>query len=113
VSDGRAAEDAALAHLQRNGLRCLMRNYRGRRGELDLVMDDGGTLVIAEVRARSHEAYGGALESIDFRKRQKIIRATLQLLQQRRFADRPVRFDVIAFDGSGRLEWIRDAFQAD
>ena len=110
---GKDAEDRALIFLKRQGLRHVLRNYRGRRGELDLVMLDGETLVIAEVRSRTHAAFGGALESVDWRKQRKIIKAALQLLLERRdLAERPVRFDVIGFDGEGKLQWVRDAFQA-
>lgn len=110
---GRDAEDRACRFLERQGLRTILRNFRGRQGELDLVMLDGATLVVAEVRARSHAAFGGALESIDRHKQRKIIQTSLLLLAQRRdLADRPVRFDVIGFDGEGKLQWIRDAFQA-
>jgi putative endonuclease len=112
-SRGTDAENQALAHLQRHGLRCLLRNYRARRGELDLVMEDGETIVIAEVRSRSQVGFGGPLESVDFRKQQRIIKATLQLMVERpRLANRPFRFDVIGFDSKGKLLWIRDAFQA-
>jgi putative endonuclease len=110
---GRDAEDQALAFLQRQGLRLVTRNYRTRRGELDLVLLDGGTLVVAEVRRRGHAAYGGALASVDARKRGRIVLATRQLLaQQPALAGRPLRFDVIAFEAAGKMHWIRGAFDA-
>jgi putative endonuclease len=110
---GKDAEDRALAHLKRVGLRCLLRNYRARAGELDLVLEDAGCIVIAEVRARSHASFGGPLESVDIRKQRRIILATLQLLKERpALAERPLRFDVIGLDSTGKLVWIKDAFQA-
>ncbi|MBN0481343.1 YraN family protein, partial [Pseudomonas aeruginosa] len=59
----------ACAHLRRQGLATLGKNWTCRRGELDLVMLDGDTVVFVEVRSRRHRAWGGALESIDARKR--------------------------------------------
>lgn len=74
-------------------------------------------LVIAEVRTRSSEDFGGAAASIDGRKRARIVRTTVQLLQQTpALARHPVRFDVIVVrSGAGRdtgVEWIRHAFEA-
>ena len=68
---GRQAEELACAHLRRQGFATLGKNWTCRRGELDLVMLDGDTVVFVEVRSRRHRAWGGALESIDARKRQR------------------------------------------
>lgn len=112
--NGTEAEDRALQHLQRHGLQALARNWRCRSGELDLVLRDGATLVIAEVRQRSSAAYGGALGSIDARKRERIVRATQSYLAEHpQHADAPLRFDVLALDGAGRIDWLKAAFDAD
>ena len=106
---GIEAEDLALSHLQRNGLRLKTRNYTCRLGEIDLVMMDGETLVFVEVRQRSHRAFGGAAESITARKRDKLIATARHFLaHQARMP--PCRFDAVLVDGDGRIEWIRDAF---
>jgi len=114
-SSGRAAEAQALSHLQRQGLRLLAQNWLCRRGELDLVMLDGDTVVFVEVRYRRHAAWGGALESVDARKRAKLAAAAEHFLQQEsRWAKRPCRFDVIAISADGSssppLNWIQNAF---
>jgi putative endonuclease len=54
---GNDAEDACCSWLKRQGLKLLTRNYRSRRGELDLVMQDGGTVVFIEVRYRKNNLY--------------------------------------------------------
>ncbi|MGH8353521.1 MAG: YraN family protein [Pseudomonas sp.] len=115
ASSGRAAEALACSHLQQQGLRLLAQNWRCRRGELDLVMLDGDTVVFVEVRYRRHAAWGGALESVDARKREKLACAAEHFLQQEsRWAKRPCRFDVIAISADGnsppRLNWIQNAF---
>ncbi|MBD9396236.1 YraN family protein [Pseudomonas sp. PDM11] len=114
-ASGRAAEALAREHLQDHGLRLIEQNWRGKRGELDLVMLDGDTVVFAEVRYRKHSAWGGAVESVDWRKRDKLIATATQFLQQeKRWAKHPCRFDVIAV-GHGTpasLEWIRNAFDS-
>jgi len=70
-ASGEAAEDAALAHMQRAGPRLLERNYRvaagpsRRAGEVDLIMSDrDGTLVFVEVRARIDASHGGAAAGV-------------------------------------------------
>ena len=108
---GTAAEDRALAHLKEAGLRLLVRNYRTRGGEIDLVMVDAEETVFVEVRRRSRGGYGGAAVSITAAKRRRLEHAARHYLQ--RHGERPCRFDVVAVDGEeGRLQWLRDAFRA-
>ena len=112
---GAAAEDIAAAFLLAKGLEILERNYLRRLGELDIVARDGDVLVIAEVRTRATERYGGAAASVNARKQLRIIRAASQLLQQRRdLAHLRVRFDVIAVSEMGserpKVDWILHAF---
>ena len=113
---GRSAEDFAQEYLLQQGLRLIDRNWRCRSGELDLVMLDGDTVVFVEVRYRRHRAWGGALESVDSRKQQKLIRAAQLFLQQEsRLAKHPCRFDVVALDRPGKEQepnWIRNAFDS-
>lgn len=108
---GRAAELQAEALLKARGLRLVERNYRCRFGEIDLIMRDGATLVFVEVRARSHAAYGGAAGSIDAAKQARLVRAARHYLAT--LARQPAcRFDAVLFDGSGRAQWVRAAFDA-
>ena len=111
---GDAAEDAALALLQAQGLRLLERNYRmpGRgAAEIDLVMQTrDGTVVFVEVRQRSRRDFGGAGASIGAAKRQRIVRAAQHyLLRWRRLP--PLRFDVVLIEPEGPL-WLPAAFDA-
>jgi len=115
---GGAAEDMALAHLQRAGLRLVERNYRtpGRGGgEIDLIVRaPDGTLVFVEVRVRANSRHGGAAASIGSVKQRRIIHAAQQFLQ--RFPEMPpCRFDVMVCDQPGppwQWTWIVAAFDA-
>jgi putative endonuclease len=114
---GARAEQIAAVYLQGRGLTILERNFRRRLGEIDLVARDGAVLVIAEVRTRSSQAFGGAAASVDGRKQRRIIRAAAQLLQQHReYAALPVRFDVLIVEGpttdAPQVNWLRHAFEA-
>ncbi len=114
---GMAAEQQALDFLLNEGLSLLARNWRCKRGELDLVMLDRDTVVFVEVRYRLHAGFGGALGSIDARKQEKLSLAAQYFLQQEsHWANHPCRFDVIALQGSGHsgqpLDWLKNAFDS-
>lgn len=110
---GAEAEDKALAHLLARGLKLVARNYRTRTGELDLVLREGQTLVVAEVRKRSHAGFASGAESVDARKQQRIAQTAAQFLAAHpEFAQCPVRFDVLALDADDRIEWIPAAFDS-
>jgi putative endonuclease len=107
---GRTAEDTAVAFLESRGVEILLRNFRRRLGELDVVARERDTLVIAEVRTRSNTLFGGAAASVNFPKQTKLRRAAALLLQERKdLAGLRVRFDVIAVTATG-VQWIKHAF---
>jgi putative endonuclease len=114
---GIAAETLAAEYLSARGLQVLARNVRCRGGELDLLCRDGEVLVVVEVRQRSRHDYGGALASVTWRKRRKIIRATRYLLETTpQWRNALLRFDVVGVqglpEGAPDLEWVKDAFRA-
>jgi putative endonuclease len=106
---GEAAERQAHQFLLNNGLTLVCQNYRCKHGELDLIMADQHSLVIIEVRFRKNDTYGSALESVTPRKQARIIAAAHHYLSSQK-TDRPIRFDVVALSGDGRLQWIKNAF---
>lgn len=110
---GAEAEELACAWLQARGLRLRERNYRSRRGEIDLIMQDGDQLVFVEVRYRRNNRYGSAAESVTTAKQARLISAASQYLQNQN-GTLACRFDVLALSGlkGERVDWIRDAFQA-
>ncbi len=117
---GAQAEQTAAAFLRGRGLRILVRNYRAPGGEIDLIAEDAGTLAFVEVRMRSGSRHGGALESIDRRKRRRILHAARHYLAHRSGAEPPCRFDAVLLTlvtHQGRqsfaVEWLRDAFSVD
>ncbi len=114
-SVGDAGEARALAHLERQGLRLVQRNYRvaagpnARGGEVDLILRErDGTLVFVEVRARRSAAFGGAAASVSAIKQRRLVFAAQHFLR-RYNALPPCRFDVVAIDGES-VQWLRGAF---
>lgn len=112
---GKDAEQRAEQFLQQQGLRTLQRNAYCRMGEIDLVMQDGETVVFVEVRQRRHGHYGGAAQSVDHRKQRKLIQAARYLLARYpSWSNLPCRFDVIAFEPDSAPQaplWYKDAFR--
>jgi putative endonuclease len=109
---GDAAEDAAAKHLAAAGCRIVARNARYRDGEVDLVARERGVLVFVEVRMRVSLRFGGAAVSVNSLKQKRIARAAQHWLLGEYGERWPAcRFDVVTVDGSGTIEWIRDAFQ--
>jgi putative endonuclease len=114
-SRGRWAEGLALDYLRDRGLKARTSNYRCRIGEIDLIMEDGKTIVFVEVRYRRHYNFGNAFETVDRRKRSKVLSTASHYLQNTPgAAGRPCRFDVVSVsgqDGEHQLHWIPDAFE--
>lgn len=109
---GERAETRAAEWLEARGLRLLARNVRSRFGEIDLVMEDGRTLVFVEVRYRASDAYGGAAASVTAAKRRRLERAIRAYLASAPgAARRNLRADVVAVSGGGAVEWIPNAFE--
>lgn len=111
---GQSAEQLACRFLQQQGYSLVTRNYRNRRGEIDLIVENETTLLIVEVRYRSNPNFGLASESVNALKQAKIIQCAEQYLA-RHPPDKQVRLDVITVTPSTpepEVCWIKDAFRA-
>jgi putative endonuclease len=95
---GFLGENLAVAELTRRGYAILDRRYRTRRGEIDIVADDGGTIVFVEVKARATGDFGGGAEAVTPSKQRRLVSMAIDYLARRGLTDRPCRFDVIAID---------------
>jgi putative endonuclease len=110
LEQGSLAERQARRYLEAQGLTFVCGNFRCKRGEIDLVMLDGQTLAIVEVRYRRSDRCGDPLETVTRRKQSRIIAATRYYLAKHP-CNRALRFDVVAVSGA-ELNWVRNAFQA-
>ena len=92
----------------------MLRNFRSRLGELDIVAIEQDVLAIVEVRYRSRRDFGGAAASITAGKRTRVARAAQAMLQRHpELAGLSARFDVVEVDGDPeglRCRLIRAAF---
>lgn len=120
-SIGLQAESACCNYLQQQGLKLVSQNYRGQRGEIDLIMQDGNTLVFIEVRFRKNDFYGSGLESVNIQKQQRILNTAEQYLQNETKL-KNARIDVVAMSQKAQnkdndntennyiFEWVKNAF---
>ncbi|MDQ6846200.1 MAG: YraN family protein [Candidatus Dormibacteraeota bacterium] len=115
---GYAGENLALHHLKEQGFRILARDWRSRIGQIDIVAEDGETLVLVEVKARRGVGFGLPEEAVDARKRHKLrlLLETYRSATKRR--KQPCRIDVLGLILDERLavmrcEHIRNAVQGD
>ncbi|MDR5683568.1 MAG: YraN family protein [Armatimonadota bacterium] len=95
---GTDAEEAAVAALRRAGYRVVARNVRFRFGEIDVVCDQGGTLVFVEVKARRTADRGNPFEAVTLHKQRRIARLAEAYLQRHRARHPVCRFDVVAVE---------------
>lgn len=106
---GKFAENRAESLLKSAGLTIVERNWRCRHGEIDLIAQDGKTLVFVEVRSRARADYGSAAESITASKQRRVIAAARLYLA--RLKTMPAcRFDVVTLDAGNEPGWIKSAF---
>ena len=115
---GVAGEDAALRVYRDRGYRLIVRNWRCRVGELDLVLARGGTLVVCEVKTRRSLRYGSGWEAVTARKRAKVRAVAQAFLLANGAHPGSVRFDVASIvmpagsarPDSAQVEIFEDAF---
>ena len=113
---GQKGEAAAARYYLDRGCKLLAHGYRTRMGELDLVLREEETVVIAEVKARADTRRGPAAQAVDRAKQRRLILAAERFLQQNGLTEHPVRFDVVeitpAAGGGLLVHCIKNAFEA-
>lgn len=112
---GYLAEIKARDYLTTQGLTWITSNFRCRMGEIDLIMQEQANLVFIEVRNRTSAHFGGAMASVTYSKKQKIIKSALYYLMTHQLMDKqPVRFDVVGIEGEPPVvTWVKNAFGTD
>jgi putative endonuclease len=95
---GQCGEQAAADYLREQGLTIVMRNWTSKLGELDIIAEDPQQqeLVIVEVRTTRGQRFGLGLQSVDWRKQQRVRRLATQYMQQHSLGQRAMRFDVVS-----------------
>lgn len=115
LKTGREGENLAADLLREKGWRIVERNFRCSGGELDLVCEDGRTLVFVEVKARSGVVRGEPGDAVDRKKVRRLVRAASEYLSLHKCWDRPCRFDLVSVimrDGETTVEHWEDIIDA-
>ncbi len=93
---GAFGEAVAERHLAEQGMLVLDRNWRCDEGELDLVLRDGGTLVVCEVKTRTSLAYGTPHEAVCPAKLDRLRRLAIRWAVEHHVHPRGTRIDLVA-----------------
>ncbi|AYG02129.1 YraN family protein [Gryllotalpicola protaetiae] len=108
---GRSGEQLAARFLEAGGYRIVERNWRGTRGELDIVAEHDGTTVFVEVKTRSGLRFGHPFEAITPRKLRALRRLAAEWCSASERPRAHIRLDVIGviggLDGPTRIEHLR------
>lgn len=103
-------EREAKKILIEKGYKFINANWRYKHLELDLIFQDGETIVFVEVKTRSTFSHGGAAGAITREKQKNLLKAALAWLQTNNLNERPCRFDVICLTGA-KNDFLVEHFQ--
>lgn len=111
---GVSGECIASDYLESLGYKILIRNFRCRQGEIDIIALDNNEYVFVEVKTRTSIEYGKASEAVDKTKKFHIVKAAEYFLYVRHLENNFIRFDVIEvylFNNISRINHIKQAFE--
>jgi putative endonuclease len=92
---GILGERAAKKHLQKNGLKFLVANYRSARGEIDLIFRDDDCLAFIEVKTRSHENWSRPAAAVNAARKKRLSHCALDYLRLLKNPQVKIRFDIV------------------
>ena len=114
IKKGNAGEALAVKFLKNANHLICFQNYKKLSGEIDLITQDGETLVFVEVKYRKNLDYGYPREAVNRSKQKRIAKTALWYLKEKRLDDVNVRFDVIEIyylaDGEQVINHFENAF---
>jgi len=114
---GQRGEAEAERFLREIGYRIVGRRERVLRGDIDLVVLDGRTVVFVEVRSRTDTAHGHPSETVGPQKQWRIAELATAYIRRHRLEDCQVRIDVVtvtfgAAESRPVVEHFQNAFDS-
>ncbi len=107
---GSTEESVAVRFLEKNGYSIIVRNFRCRQGEIDIIAENEGVLCFVEVKYRSSNRAGSPGEAIDYKKQQIIYKVAEYYIYIKGLSfEIPCRFDAVIIEGED-IKLIKDAF---
>ena len=109
-------EKLAQDFLKARGYQIVETNYRSRDGEVDIIVSKDGVLVFVEVRTKSSRMFGTPEESVNRRKKQKLVLVAQDYIQTHEIQESSWRIDFVAveLDNTGkavRIEQFENAVE--
>lgn len=98
-------ETLAADLLKKKRLKVLRRNFVTKFGEIDILARDGQSLVIVEVKTKTSDRQGAAIEMITRAKQEKLILLAHEL--QMKYKTPNVRIDVVTVDEAANVPVVR------
>ena len=100
---GRYGEEKALQYLLNKGFKIIDINYRGTRGEIDIIARKRDTISFVEVKTWKAVEFEDLEYSIDKRKQSRIIQAAQEFLHENEsLMGMEIQFDVVYINPSER-----------
>jgi putative endonuclease len=110
---GNLGEDLAAEYLERKGYKIIDRNINLEFGEIDILANFRGQIVVVEVKTVRGDGFGRAQDLVRFAKQNKLRRLALSVSQS--YPNKSIRIDVIAVDlshgGEPIFEHIENAVE--
>lgn len=108
---GRQAKDRAAAFLQAQGYEILQRNFRGGRGEIDIICRRGGVIYFVEVKYRGADSWAAPAEAVSADKRRRLYQAAQAWLKKYASMEAACSFLLLTISAAGSMELIEDFLQ--
>lgn len=113
IQTGKYGEDLACKYLLEIGYEIILRNWRYRRSEIDIIAKHGEILVFVEVKSRSSSAFGDPGSFISSRKEWMMQEAAAAYMFEKNH-HWEIRFDAIGIllnaNGTYELKHYKDVF---
>lgn len=109
---GKKGEDLACDFLANNGYELIVRNYRFKRSEIDIICKLENLLVFVEVKARSSRTYGEPESFVSESQQIAITRAAEHYIMELDWTG-DIRFDIVSIIKSYKeteILHLKDAF---
>lgn len=92
---GNLGENIAKKYLENMEYRIITTNFRCKQGEIDIIAVDGEEVVFVEVKTRKNMNYGYAIDSIDYKKKSHIYKASKYFVYKYKLEKFCIRFDIV------------------
>lgn len=111
VRRGREGEECARRILIENGWSVVARNFRGRRGEIDIIAQRGEILAFVEVKTLNRYICEDLQHVVNWRKCHTIIETSkLFIAMNRKYNQYRIRYDLMLIQGNVCVSHMEGAF---